>query len=60
LGEETPIVGEAGSMFGTQVGLSSDGMRVVASSPATNGIGTDNSLTFVGSVTTYDLCPVVG
>jgi hypothetical protein len=60
LGEETPIVGEAGSMFGTQVGLSSDGMRVVSSSPATNGNGTDNSLTFVGSVTTYDLCPVVG
>ena len=59
LGEETPIVGEAGSMFGTQVGLSSDGMRVVSSSPATNGNGTDDSLSFVGSVTTFDLCPVV-
>jgi hypothetical protein len=60
LGAQTPIVGDSGSMFGTRVGLSSDGMRVVSSAPAMSGNGTDDSITYVGRVTTFDLCPVVG
>lgn len=59
LGQDSLISGEAGSMFGTQVALSSDGMRVVASSPATSGNDTDSSPTFVGSVNVFDLCQTI-
>jgi hypothetical protein len=52
------IIGDQGSMFGSSVALSSDGTRLVGSAPATSGNGTDASLTFVGSVSTYDLCPM--
>jgi hypothetical protein len=59
LGEGTVISREPGSMFGSQVALSSDGMRIVTSSPATSGNETDPSLIFVGSVDVYDLCPTI-
>lgn len=52
------IIGDQGSMFGSSVALSSDGSRLVGSAPATSGNGTDDSVTFVGSVSTYDLCPM--
>jgi FG-GAP repeat len=50
LGEGNAILGEQGSLFGTAVGMSSTGDRLVASAPAVSG--------FVGSVTAYGLCPV--
>eukprot|EP00539_Tryblionella_compressa_P003670 CAMPEP_0178745914 /NCGR_PEP_ID=MMETSP0744-20121128/7540_1 /TAXON_ID=913974 /ORGANISM="Nitzschia punctata, Strain CCMP561" /LENGTH=581 /DNA_ID=CAMNT_0020399111 /DNA_START=52 /DNA_END=1797 /DNA_ORIENTATION=- len=59
LGKETPIVGDAGSMFGSRVGISSDGMRIIASAPAVSDKRNDNSLTSVGNVMAYDLCPMV-
>lgn len=58
LGEGGAILGDQGSMFGTVVGMSSNGERVVASAPATSGNGTDPSLAFVGSMTAFHLCPV--
>jgi hypothetical protein len=53
------IIGDQqGSMFGSSVVLSSDGSRLVGAAPASSGNSTDASVEYVGSVSTYDLCPM--